>query len=100
MSDKTIEDLIKNGREAKQLNDGSIIIATQFPCIDYEKLIKSFGGEVLTLGGNGHAFNPFKDADPAQIEDFINAYCEPYPEKYRDIIREKVRKEIEEMKKE
>lgn len=99
MADKTTEDLLRTCREAKQPNGGHIIIATQDLNTDYTQLIKALGGEYVKPG-NGHAFNPLKDADPEQIEAFINAYCEPYPEEFRDIVREKVRKEIEGMRKE
>ena len=66
---------------------------------DYEKLVKAHGGECVKLG-NGHTFNPFKDASEEQIDAFLNAYCEPYPESARDAVREKLTKEIEDMRKE
>ena len=82
MPDKTIEN--------------HIIIATN-GMVDYEKLIKTMGGEVVNPG-NGYAFNPFKDATPEQTEAFTEAYCALYPDGAREIIREKVRNEIEKVK--
>lgn len=90
MTDKTTEDILKSRSEAKW---PPIMIATQ-GMVDYDKLIKYIGGE-LVKPGDGYTFDPFKDADPEQIEAFIEAYCAPYPAEFSDIIREKVRKEIE-----
>jgi hypothetical protein len=50
MTDKTIETLFRECRAAKPLNDGHIIIATQEP-VNYDKLIKTMGGELIKLGG-------------------------------------------------
>lgn len=90
----------EGGRPAKPPHNGGIVIATQDIGTDYAELIKNCGGKCITLGtGKGHTFNPFNDATEEQIEAFITAYCASYPEELRGIVREKVVKEIEGIKK-
>ena len=86
----------QGGRQARPLTNESIVIATQ-GSIDYEELVKTYGGESIRLE-DGHSFNPFKDATDEQIEEFITAYCASYPDEFRDLVREKLVKEIEGIK--
>lgn len=87
-----IETIFIQVRPARPQNNGCIVIATQ-GSIDYEELVKTHGGELIKPG-NGYSFNPFKDATDEQIEEFLTAYCASYPEEFRDLVREKLAKEI------